>query len=287
MKLTEHEKYRIDTIREQGKTTYKVLIISDLHGILCDFKAYGVVINMLQWNYFDEIIINGDWFDLPYISRHGRHLKLLDSDFFGDTYTEVKEIKLCRELLDILRKTTNAKIRYRLGNHCERLLGLKSFSKEQFERLKEIELHFKCLSSNIPKLLDFDKYDIIYDPAPRTNLFGVFDLIHGGSLARGAPLKNIQTSLISGSSGDTHRLNSTYIHTARGALMWIESGHLRLKENVEYLRTAQVPDWQQGFATVTFDLSKKETLFFGKTHPIIENKTEYNGVIYESIDIFK
>jgi len=49
------------------KQLYKVLIFSDCHGWLADLSALRCINQVLQHNKFDEVIINGDVTDMPYI----------------------------------------------------------------------------------------------------------------------------------------------------------------------------------------------------------------------------
>ena len=85
------------------------MIFSDCHGWLADLKALGAINQVLQHNHFDEVIINGDVLDLPYISRH---TKKLFEDGILSGYTEVKEVEYTHEqILKPLRLSTDAKIK--------------------------------------------------------------------------------------------------------------------------------------------------------------------------------
>jgi Icc-related predicted phosphoesterase len=238
----------------------KVIICSDIHGIYLDQKAVDAFIRVVKVGKFDEVVINGDTYDFPLLSRHSQ--RLIRSGMLKD-YSESKEIELVKEkVLKPLREATKGKIILRLGNHDERAYYPYSISQSQLERL--IGLWDQYGTRNFDEMI------------------GTKEI--GFSLAKKAAEKNILERMNSGSSGHTHRLNSTYINNAGHPHCWMESGHLRQGENVEYFPTAKTPDWQQGFVTVRFDMDKNtnvndKAIFFARTHPIINGRAEYKDKI--------
>lgn len=260
---------------QTDKSTYKLLIVSDFHSIFVDHKALEVFLKVLEDNYFDEINLNGDICDFPLLSKYDT--KLFEIPILKN-YTEVSEIEFVKKyiLKPISERSLNPNIirRYRLGNHEERLT--EGRNRDAADRIAVLFKHYN--SSRLSEMLELDKFGFIYDPAAVTNYFGMFDVVHGVSLAKTASRNNIFSFMSSGTSGDTHRLNSTYIRTKKGNFMWCESGCMRTLDDVEYIPTARIADWMQGFVTATFDV--KEGSFFAKTHPIVNGNCEFNGKIY-------
>ena len=76
------------------KKMYKVLFFSDPHGWLADLKALRCINKVLQHNEVNEVCINGDVCDFPYINRHTK--KLYD-DGILQGYSEIKEVEYCNE----------------------------------------------------------------------------------------------------------------------------------------------------------------------------------------------
>lgn len=279
LRLSPKEENMVVSYRSAANKQYRVLICSDIHGVLVDSPSFNCLLEVLRDNKFDEVVLNGDVIDLPYLSKHDKRL-IEEGDL--KNYSEVSEIEFAKKnILRPLREATNARIVYRLGNHEERITSPKILSTTQLGRLAILTHHYN--SVKLDEMLELEKIGIEYDPNPIRKYFGgIFNLVHGLSLAQGAPKKNIYMYMSSGSSGHSHRLNSTYLTNFDNPYVWVESGCLRKTKEVEYLPTAIVPDWQNGFADVTFDLSRGDdnVRFFAKTYPIINGATEYNGKIY-------
>lgn len=251
---------------------FKLLVLSDLHGVFLDTKAWNTVLEIIKNNHFDEIVLNGDVLDFPFISKHDR--KLFDVPVL-ENYSEVFEIEYTKTaILKPLREAApDSKIVFRLGNHEERLTQGKYTIAA--ERLAKLFKHYN--SSELDEMLQLKSLDIEYDTTEVRDYFGKFEVVHGLSLAKTAPRNNINVYMGSGTTGHSHRLNSTYIRNKKNPYVWVESGCLRTIDNVEYLNTATVADWMQGFVTVVFD----KDLFFTKTHSIVNGACEFNGVIYK------
>lgn len=256
---------------------YSVIITSDSHGWLADLRAHRTINKILQDNHFDELVLNGDMLDLPFLSAHTPKLY---QDGILRGYSEVEEIRYTREqLLAPMRHSTNAKIRYRLGNHDERLTKPLNISKSQLARLAVLYKHYD--STHLPDILGLDDLGIDYDPSNIFSYFNIFEVVHGLSLAKNAPEKNIISYQSSGASGHDHRLGLKYFTTRRSTNIWITTGCLRLKEQVEYFPTAVIPDWQHGFGTVTFYKRGSEIFPVANVHPIINGRTNFNGKFYD------
>lgn len=268
-RLTKEEYEWLKSKKESNKNFYKLLIISDLHIAYLDYAAMQSVINLIEDNYFDEIIFNGDVFDFPYLSKYHKRL-------YDDTLSEAEEIEEFKIIASKIKDRTKAKLIFREGNHEERLTNPYILSKEQLTRVANVYKYYKTdtLKGILSSVIDE------YDPYPERFYYNIFYVIHGLSIAKNAATKNLYTYMASGTSGHSHRLNSTYIANKKHNYVWIESGCLRTIENVEYLPTASVADWMQGFVIVTFYLGERKPMFFANTYSIVKGKCYYNNVIY-------
>lgn len=259
------------------KGIFKTLWFSDPHGWLNDPKSTGVINKVLQANKFDEVGINGDITDLPFISKHTAKLY---EDGVLSGYSEIKEIEHTKAaILEPLRASTDAPIRVRIGNHDERITKPGNLSHSQNTKLLGLIQHYN--TSKYDEMLGLNgSQGFIYDPSDMFTYFDVFDVVHGLSLQKSASRKNIGDYFSSGGSGHTHRLGATYVTNRKGNFVWVEMGCTRLLEKVEYLPTATIADWQSGFVELTFYKVGNKTYFFVEPHVIIEGMCKYNGVVY-------
>lgn len=277
-RLTETE-YNWWQLRElYDKKLYKVLFFSDPHGWLADLSSLRCINQVLQHNKFNEVCINGDINDFPYISRHTAKLY---EDGILSGYSEVKEVEYSKEqILNPLRLSTDAAIRVRLGNHDERVTKPANIGQSQLARLAVLYKQFE--TTDYGKMLGLNGSDgWIYDTDDIYTYFDKFDVTHGLSLTKNASEKNIQEYMSSGASGHTHRLNSKYLTNRKSPYVWLELGCTRLIQQVEYLPTGKVADWQNGFATVMFHVEGDSIRFYAQPHLILEGKCYYNGVLYD------
>lgn len=260
------------------KKLYKVLFFSDPHGWLADLTALRCINKVLEHNKVDEVCINGDINDFPYISRHTK--KLYD-DGILQGYSEVKEIEYTNEqILKPLRLSTDAKIRVRIGNHDERVTKPNMLGESQLARLAIMYKHFE--STKYQEMMYCKASDgFIYDPEDVFTYFDKFDVVHGLSLAKNASEKNIQEYMSSGASGHSHRLNSKFITNRKAPYVWFELGHTRMGQMVEYLPTGKIADWQQGFLEVNFLIEGDKVRFFATAVNIVEGRCMFNGVVYD------
>ncbi len=267
------------TANAQKATTKRVIICSDIHGVFCDqaaWRAFTAVIKGQLLNEDDEIVLNGDVLDFPELSKHTQPL-FKRQELIG--YSEVNEVELVKEMLADLRHSTDARIVFRLGNHEERVTSPQTHGASQAARLAVLFKHYNTASLDV--MLGLADLNIEYDPAPTREYFGIFTVVHGLSLAKNAAEKNIYSYMGSGTSGHSHRLSSKTIANKRGNFAWVESGCLRKIDRVEYMPTAVVADWAQGFCSVVFDISDLNNVtFFARPVPIVNGKCEFNGIVY-------
>jgi hypothetical protein len=277
-RLTESEYKYIYNRREQREGIYKVIFLSDTHGWLLDKSVYSCFLEILKENEFNEICINGDLADFPYLSNHTAKLY---EDGILRGYTEIGEIEFTKHniLKPLLELAPTAKRRIRLGNHDERITSPKKYNQLQLERLLDIQRHYNTAS--YAEMLGLKGMNFTYDPTPATSYFNIFDAVHGLSLAKNASEKNIYEYMGSGTTGHTHRANTKFLTNIKGQYGWMESGCMRHIKEVEYFPTGKVADWQNSFIEVIFDLREEKPIFLGTSHLIIDGKCKYNGVIYD------
>jgi hypothetical protein len=276
IRLKEKEYNYLMNRRLYDKKLYKVLIFSDVHGWLADLKALRAINQVLQNNDFDEVCINGDLVDMPYLSKHTQKLY---PDGILNGYTEIEEINYTYEqILKPLRLSTNANIRVRIGNHDERITKPNLLGDKQLKNLAILYKNFE--TTKFEEMLKLKDLGMIYDASDVFTYFDKFDVVHGLKLAKNAAEQNIKDYMSSGSSGHTHRLNSKFLTNRKAPYVWFESGCTRIKEQVEYLPTGVVADWQQGFVTVHFMVDGDNVRFYGQPTIILDGKCYYNGVIY-------
>lgn len=277
-RFTESEYNTYKNRKLWDKKLYKVLLFSDPHGWLCDQTALRCINKVLQQNKIDEVCINGDIVDLPYISKHTS--RLFENGILNG-YSEIAEIEYTKEqILKPLRASTDALIRVRLGNHDERITKPLNIGNTQLARLAVLYQEYQ--TTQFDQMLGIKSTDgYIYDPDDVFTYFDKFDVVHGLSLSKNAPEKNIQEYMSSGASGHSHRLHPYYRTNRKAPYLWIELGHTRIGEQVEYFPTGKIPDWQQGFAVVNFYTDGDKVRFYPEIVNIIEGKCFYNGILYD------
>lgn len=276
-RLTETEFNQHQLKRLYDKKLYKVLLKSDEHGWLADLNVQRCINKILQGNKFDEVAMLGDLVDLPYISRHEKHL--YDEGILKG-YSEIGEIEYTKEqLLAPLRLSTDALIRFIPGNHDQRITKPHLLSKGQLGRLAVLHKEYK--TTEFEQILDFPKYEISWDGKDVIDWFEKFTGVHGLSLAKNSGEKNIYEYMGSGASGHSHRLNYIPITNRNNPYAWLEIGCGRVREEVEYFPTGKIPNWQHGFGVVNFYTVNDEVFFFAQVYQIIDGMCCYNGVIYD------
>lgn len=274
-RLTENEFNHYQLKKFFDKKLYKIIFFSDPHGWLADLKVLRCINQVLKHNQFDEVCINGDIVDMPYVSKHTQHL--FDEGILSG-YTEIGEIEYTKEqILKPLRLSTDGVIRVRTGNHDQRITKPYLLGDKQLAKLAVLYKNYN--TTEFQTMLGLQD-GFVYDPSDVFTYFEKFDVTHGLSLAKNASEKNIMEYMSSGTTGHTHRLNSKYVTNRKAPYVWYESGCTRIIEQVEYLPTGKIADWQNGFLSVVFYQDGDKIRFYGQAVPVIESKCYYNGVLY-------
>lgn len=278
-----HNDIDLESILQQKRglknKQHRILIASDTHGIFLDLGVRDCLLRILKQHHFDEVILNGDLTDMPYLSDHKSRMKLNEKAISRD-YSETKEIEYTTEqLFKALKNTVSqeTKIIARLGNHDERITDPKRLDRDQLLRLQNLQINFQTIDYS--KMLKLDEVGIEYDPTPVRSYFNIYDIVHGLSLRDTAAKQNLTEYDNSGSSGHTHRLGSISLTKKNRHLMWNESGCMRNIKAIEYMPTAKTPNWANGFCETVFDLND-EPIVFSKNHLIQNNRCAFNGYVY-------
>ena len=251
-------------------------IISDLHSLFLDEKAFGIFLNIYKENHFTHLIINGDICDFPTLSEHKQRIAQLRPDLL-DTYSLEDEIDYAKEaiLAPLHRIKPNVKIMVRLGNHEERFINP---SKENARALSEILTVSRWTkSTQLEDILELKKFNAFLSYNGVDRIHNTFSLIHGVSTQESASRLNLK-KYGCGTSGHSHRANSyleSYIGGVRG---WWESGCFRTLRDIEYLPRGEIPNWQQAFLTLAI---RPSGWFSCQTHLIVDHKCLFNGVLYD------
>lgn len=256
----------------------RILIFSDVHSVFVDTKAWKIFLQVVEDYKPDEVVSNGDLLDCVGISEHASKLSAHSPDILDD-FPFAYEIDFTRtQLLEPLRKAMGpkAKLTLRLGNHEWRFIRPNKANAKALAEILDtctrrgqttLEGLLKLHSPKIDARLSYNGVDDLYG----------FTVIHGVKTSPGAPKANLMR-YGSGTSGHSHRSNS-YLQVVGGkAAGWWESSCLRTTRKVEYLIHGDLPDWNNGFLSLT--INPKTGLFFCKTHLIVNNTCEFNGRIY-------
>jgi hypothetical protein len=257
----------------------RIAIASDLHPFFLCKPSWKLFLGICTENKFDRVILNGDFLDCTSISSHASKINLFNSEVLQD-YSFDDELSLTmNEVLRPLRKAIEkAKLDLRLGNHEMRFLRPDRANPKALAEI--LETCVKRRATRLEDLLQLDKFQARLSYNAVDVLYKTFTLSHGVKTSAGAAKANL-SKYGSGSSGHSHRINShrQLMHgTVEG---WWESGCMRtFKKGVEYLPHGDIPDWANGFLSLT--INKNTRKFFCKSHDIIGGEAEFNGVIYKA-----
>lgn len=234
-----------------------IVVGSDFHSWFVDPFALDVFIDTIEMVKPAIVILNGDVFDFPQISRHRQmpghfHLNLHEERKFGQE--------------QILRRVRNAApdatIYFLIGNHeyrlvtyladaAPRLAGLPELEFDTFLGIKDFELNLVCQSSFLAPTASARKLD------KRDNWLKLFDCYvatHGTSCAKFAADVEMNGAFrMSGTSGHTHRpqlLTSNSLGT--GAISWMSTPMMAgFAVGKDYVSTPS--SWNMGFGVVSIN----------------------------------
>lgn len=238
----------------------EVIVGSDFHSWFVDPFALRVFIDTIEMVQPDVVVLNGDVFDFPQISRHRKlpghfNLNLADEIAFGREHI-LKAVRMAAPNADVLLVIGNHE--YRLVNYladtAPELAALPSLRFGELFGLDELKIGL-VVRQNF--LAPYDKqkkrelqenWAIIGDTLVTT---------HGVSCAKFAADEQLKRYQKSGTSGHTHRpqiITSNSLGT--GALSWTSTPMMAgFAVGRDYV--SEPSGWQMGFAQFSIDTVNK------------------------------
>lgn len=210
-----------------------VVVASDVHIPFQDDDAVKAFRDYCAKKQPEAIVLNGDIVDFYMLSRFTK----------GEGRNPYEEIKMCQEFMDALRKACpKAAIFYVIGNHEARLeKNILTKAPEMASLIEDVFTILRTSDYNVRGCASVTISNIVFK--------------HGtllGNKSGLSAIKEMENSYMSGLTGHTHRLCKYIARKAGRKFFWIETGCL-CDLNPEYVIQ---PNWQQGFATVTFENGK-------------------------------
>ena len=233
----------------------RLLVLSDIHIPYHSIDAITCAFDYAKGEKPDAILLNGDTIDFFGLSRFMKDPK---------KRSVAHELQAFKELVDVIKKTFNAKIYYKMGNHCERYEHFLWMKAHELVGIEEFDF------SNIIKARA-EGIEIIKDK--RIMKAGDLNIIHGhefgGSvfspvnIARGLFLKG----KVSAMQGHNHQSSSHSESNMNGEITTTWSLGCLCELHPAYL---PINKWNHGFAIVDID---------GKNFEV-RNKNIYKGQIF-------
>lgn len=216
-------------LRVKDKT---IFVASDIHFPFQDNYAVSTFLESCFINQPEIIVLNGDLMDFYKLSRFSKDPKGRDPE---------EEIDMCRDFLKALRdRCPKAEIYYTIGNHETRLT----------KYILDNAPYIVGLVENVFDLLKVSEFSVIGCSSLLVN--DTFMFKHGTRLGNKSGLsamKELEAHYLSGATGHTHRLAKFTTRKSGKRFVWFETGCLCTLDP-EYMVQ---PDWQQGYASITFD----------------------------------
>lgn len=232
----------------------RLLILSDIHIPYHSLSALTCTFDYAKKEKPDAILLNGDTLDFFGLSRFVKDPK-------ARSFAE--ELRAFKEFMDVLKKTFNAKVYFKLGNHEERYFHFLWMKAHEIVGVEEFELE------NIIKARA-EGIEIIKDK--RIIKAGDLNIIHGhefgGSvfspvnIARGLFLRG----KVSAIQGHNHQTSEHTESNMNGEIMTTWSSGCLSELNPSYL---PINKWNHGFCLVDIDGDKFD----------VRNKRIYKGRI--------
>ena len=232
----------------------RLLVLSDIHIPYHNIEALTCAFDFAKGEKPDAILLNGDTLDFFGLSRFSKDPK---------ARSFAHELKTFKEFMDVIKKTFNAKIYFKIGNHEERYFHFLWMKAHEIVGVEEFELE------NIIKSRA-EGIEIIKDK--RIIKAGDLNIIHGhefgGSvfspvnIARGLFLKG----KVSAMQGHNHQSSSHTESNMNGDITTTWSLGCLCELHPAYL---PINKWNHGFAIVDIDGQKFE----------VRNKRIHNGKI--------
>jgi predicted phosphodiesterase len=232
----------------------RLLVLSDIHIPYHSIDAITCTFDYAKKEKPDAILLNGDTLDFFGLSRFMKDPK---------KRSVAHELQAFKELVDVIKKTFNAKIYYKMGNHCERYEHFLWMKAHELVGIEEFDF------SNIIKARA-EGIEIIKDK--RIMKAGDLNIIHGhefgGSvfspvnIARGLFLKG----KVSAMQGHNHSTSEHTESNMNGEITTTWSLGCLSELHPAYL---PINKWNWGFAIIDIDGQDFE----------VRNKRIYKGKV--------
>lgn len=246
--------------KDLRKDHLEVMVGSDFHSAFVDPFAMRVWLDSVKMVQPDVIVLNGDVFDFPQISRHRKlpghfHLNLQEEIDFG----REKIMRATREA------APDAEILMVIGNHEARLVNyladtaphmasLRTLRFGELFGLDDLEIGLVCRQSFLTPTAAAKKRDQLEN---WTVIGDSLVVTHGVSCAKFAADEQLKRYQISGSSGHTHRPQIITANSlGTGALSWT-STPMMAGFAVGHDYVSEPSGWNMGFGIFSVLPQKK------------------------------
>lgn len=238
----------------------EVVVGSDFHSWFVDPFALRVFIDTIELVQPDVVVLNGDVFDFPQISRHRKlpghfSLNLADEITFGREHI-LKAVRMAAPKADILLV---------IGNHEYRLVNYLADTAPELAALPSLRFgELFGLDDLKIGLVVRQNFLAPYDKQKKRELQENWAIIgdtlvvtHGISCAKFAADEQLKRYQKSGTSGHTHRPQVITANSlGTGALSWTSTPMMAgFAVGRDYV--SEPSGWQMGFATFSIDTVNK------------------------------
>lgn len=210
--------------KEHDRDHLEVIVGSDFHSAFVDPFALDVFIEVIEIVQPDIVVLNGDVFDFPQISRHRKlpghfHLNLQDEIDFGreKIMRRVREAAPDAEILFVIGNHEYRLVNY-LADTAPEMASLRTLKFGELFGLDELEIGLVCRQSFLAPNAAAKKRDLL------ENWHVIGDSLvvtHGVSCAKFAADEQLKRYQKSGTSGHTHRPQVITANSlGTGALSW-------------------------------------------------------------------
>lgn len=216
----------------------RLLVMSDIHIPYHNINAITAVLDFAKKDKPDAVLLNGDTLDFFHLSRFVRDPK---------KRSFAHELKAFKEFMDVLKKTLDAKIYFKIGNHEERYEHFLWTKAGELEGVDEFELEniIKARAEGIQFIKD-----------KRIMKAGGLNIIHGHEFSSGffSPV-NIARGLflrgkVSAMQGHNHSSSEHTESDMNGKITTTWSLGCLCELHPAYL---PLNKWNLGFAVVDID----------------------------------
>jgi hypothetical protein len=261
--------------RPKGLPGYKKLVVaSDFHGLQLDRFCFEVFLDTIKRLKPDNIILNGDIYDLYNYSR-------FDQDPRQGNLIE--ELKYVRDFIFAeIRRTSGdlTQIDLIIGNHEQRIL------KHMADRTPWVKAHLDFMGVTLNRMFGIDKYEI--NLVSRADLSAFKPVEHKEELKRNYKLyyncfvaqhdaPRGKEFILCGTSGHSHKPDLSYSFDERtGSKWWLTTGCMA-KVDFEYVQGFN--KYQNGFGIVHIDTQKQACV--AESIVVNDSFTVVGGKVYK------